>query len=164
MPWRDLAKDMRLNLVILIDKTDGGLRPTTIFRSLYRLHSRARTEKIKDWVSQLKHPAINMAKGRSVSDAIWRQQIKDDKALIRGSNKHSVARAWDVRKAFENVDRAKLWEAGIKHKFPLGPLRLAIAAYSWYRRLTVGDLVSRVLCPARGIGAGSACSLCICLT
>jgi hypothetical protein len=63
---------------------------------------------------------------------------------------------WDLRNAFENVSREKLWGFGKQFGYPVDLLRMSISSYRWPRYLLMGNLISRPIGPGRGIGAGSA--------
>jgi hypothetical protein len=62
---------------ILIPKRDGGLRPIALFRTLYRLYSRADTHLAKQWASTTASSTTgNNATGRWVGDSTWRIQAR----------------------------------------------------------------------------------------
>jgi hypothetical protein len=152
----DYPIHLRGALVTLIDKTDGGLRPITLFRAVYRLHAKARAPSVRQWARTLRHPAINMAEHRQVLDGTYRLVVRQ--LLKQEANpKTSLADLlWDLRKAFENISRGKLWGFGNQYKYPVDLLRISISSYRWPRHLLMGNLISRPIGPGRGIGAGSA--------
>ena len=147
---------MRSALVALIDKADGGLRAITLFRSAYRVHSKLRSKVVKEWAKTKTHPAINMAAGRHVMDATYRMLMRQDGSNATGSPSCAADLLWDVRKAFDNVNRATLWGQGNRHNYPVDILRLSIASYGWGRYLRMGPIASNILFPHTGIAAGSA--------
>jgi hypothetical protein len=95
-------------LVPLIDRPDGGLRPTTLFRAVYRLHAQPRASIVRCWARTLHRPAINMAEHRQVLDGTFRLMVRQHTMQRGNSNKAIADLIWDLRKAFENVLRATL--------------------------------------------------------
>ena len=65
--WQDAEElgnfgpDETTALIALIDKADGGLRPITLFRTLFRVFSRCRVDCVRKWASDHPDPQINMA-------------------------------------------------------------------------------------------------------
>jgi hypothetical protein len=97
-----------------------------------------------------------MAAGRQVTDATYRLMVRQDTSRGKHEGTAAADLLWDIRKAFENVDREILWEKGKNNGYPLDVLRLSLASYDWERMLSMGMLVSRPIKPSRGIAAGSA--------
>ena len=82
--------------------------------------------------------------------------MRQDGANATGVPKSSADLLWDVRKAFDNVNRETLWGQGLRHGYPMDILRLSIASYGWGRHLRMGLIASELMYPHIGIAAGSA--------
>ena len=82
--------------------------------------------------------------------------MRQDGSNATGLPKSAADLLWDVRKAFDNVNRETLWGQGKRHNYPMDILRLSIASYGWGRHLRMGPIASKLLLPHTGIAAGSA--------
>ena len=138
----------------LIPKRNGGFRPICLFRSVARLHFRLLADRVRVWerAGPASGPAFNNSPGRRILDATWRECVRH---AVSGSGA-AVEVLLDLAKAFDQVDRDLLWGAGLAYGYPMAVLRVALAAYSWPRRL-VSDfgVSSPELRAARGVAAGS---------
>ncbi len=102
--WGRYPAQLENKLVKLIGKKDGGLRPIVLFRSLFRVHARARQGEVRKWEQEHAGDAkFNSAPRRRINDdmyRIWlRRCINDEKITTEV--------LWDLKKAFENVDMGK---------------------------------------------------------
>ena len=62
-------------MVVLIPKAAGGERPIALYRSSVRMIAKAYARQSEEWLGRCSPEYLNTAKGRRVSDAMWRQQI-----------------------------------------------------------------------------------------
>ena len=154
--WPDSEAEL---LAKLIPKPKGGLRPIMWFRSCYRVFARARRSKVQEWFRPwaADRPEVNMAPGRHTTDAIWRAMVRQDLAMeSEGSRRsHFVEWNWDFQKAFDHVDRTKLWARAAKVGYPLSILATSLCSYGWGRRFVLNREVSAEIRAQRGIAAGS---------
>ena len=141
-------------LTKLIPKPKGGLRPVMWFRTLYRVYARARRDSVQRWFKEwtATRPEINMAPGRHTTDAIWRSMVRQD--LGTGAKKF-VEVNWDFQKAFDFVDRRRLWDSAARHGYPMGILAASLNSYGWSRRVLLNSEVSDEIWARLGIAAGS---------
>ena len=128
-------------LAKIIPKAAGGFRPIMWFRSAYRVYARSRRHRVQEWYGRLSRafPEVNMAAGRWTSDAMWRAMVRRD---IAPTTQEAIEVNWDLQKAFDHVDRRKLWEAGRREGYPLSVLRLSLLSYGWSRRFLWNSEVS----------------------
>ena len=146
-------RDEQKVLTVLIPKAEGGLRPIALFRTLYRMYSRARCIKVKKWAEGVNQHRVNNAKNRLVGDSTWRNQVR----IANGGSETTVIEAqMDVKKAFENVNRKQLVEIAAKVGYPMTELPTSIMAYFWPRHIVYEGVASRGIEPRSGIAAGSA--------
>eukprot|EP00959_Pyramimonas_sp_CCMP1952_P043786 915064-Pyramimonas_sp.AAC.1 len=72
------------------------------------------------------------------------------RALMR----HTVTVMLDLKKAFEKISHALLWEIGCRHKFPKRRLAMLIKTYAGQRCLKFGKIASRFISTNQGVIAG----------
>ncbi len=58
--------------VALTQKGDGWLRPISVFKSLFRIHKRARSGILRERANKRLPAAINVAQGKRITDAAYR--------------------------------------------------------------------------------------------
>jgi hypothetical protein len=146
------SKEAQL-VVVLIPKKDRGLRPIALFRSLYRLYSRARSSLAAAWAAAHSEGSLcSNASGRWVGDSTWRHQIR---AVMRGAPSHRLDIMLDLQKAFEHVPHAHLIQAGRMASYPMHLLASSLIAHLWPRWLQYKNAVSEPIFPSRGTAAGS---------
>ena len=143
-------------LVKLLVKKDGGTRPIMLFRTLYRIHAKARGEIARRWEArEAAGPSFNNSPQRRIGDVVYRQAVRN--AIAEAEGRHIVEVCWDFKKAFEHVQRPLLWQKAKQQGYPLALLRMSLRSYGWERRiLTEHNVVSGPLKARRGIAAGSA--------
>ena len=93
-----------------------------------------------------------MAPGRHTTDAIWRSMVRQD---IGAGKRRYVEVNWDFQRAFDHVDRGRLWKAAESEGYPMSLLAASLVSYGWERRFALNTEVSRPLRAHRGIAAGS---------
>ena len=127
--WSRYPEVLEGKLVKLIGKKDGGLRAIVLFRSIFRIHSRIRQGAVREWEAERCASAkFNNAPCRRISDDVYRSWIRSYIGSAEG--KWTCEILWDLKKAFENVDRAILWQKGKEHGYPLDILRLSMRSYA----------------------------------
>jgi hypothetical protein len=146
-------KQERCVITTLIPKTDGGLRPIALFRTVYRVYSKIRAFEVKQWANGQQGYQFNNAQGRWVGDSTWRNQVK---AALKETNCTMLEMLLDVKKAFEHVMRNQLIGMARQTNYPMAQLITSLLAYEWARRINYDGLVSDQIWPTRGIAAGSA--------
>ena len=98
---------------------------------------------------------FNNSGGRRIADGIWRLAWRN--YLKLGDHKHAAEIMWDLKKAFETLDRDTLWEMGLRFDYPMDVLRVSLGTYAMTRRLQLEQgIVSKPMKGSRGICAGSA--------
>ncbi len=140
-------------ITTLIPKTDGGLRPIALFRTVYRVYSKIRVLEVKQWAMSQQGYQFNNAQGRWVGDSTWRNQVK---AALQEQNCTMLEMLLDVKKAFEHVLRSQLIGMAKLTNYPMAQLISSLLAYEWARRINYDGLISDPIWPTRGIAAGSA--------
>ena len=127
-------KEIEEIFVKLIPKKDGTTRPIVLFRSLTRLMGKARKPGVAKWGQDFASGAIfNNSGGRRIADGIWRLAWRN--YLELGEHKHAAEIMWDLKKAFETLDRDTLWEMGERYSYPMDALRLSLGTYAMTGRL-----------------------------
>jgi exonuclease III len=157
--YGDYPEVLRNLFVKLIPKPTGGFRPICLFRSLYRIHMKARSGHVRQWEGEVgrKVQGFNNEPGRRITDAMYRDGIRGDILGSEGPSYHGVELLRDLAKAFEAVRRDKLWDVAERHGYPGWLLRLSLNAYGWGRRLEMqAGMVGPKIEVNRGICAGSA--------
>jgi hypothetical protein len=121
----------RIVLTVLFPKKDGGLRPIALFRSLYRVYSKARAQEARAWAAGPgKSSLCNNSSGRWVGNGTWRNQVRT------GMDHHSHRTEYllDLKQASEHVTHNDLIRAAKAVDYPAHLVRTAIIAYTWPRR------------------------------
>jgi len=148
--WPALVK---LVLIVLLPKADGGRRPIGLFASPVRLWARARALAARAWESLHSRPCIFGGSGMGAQRAAWNAGFRAEAAALAG---HDFAQTLlDLVKAFETIPHAALVAAARKHGYCLWLLRLSLAAYRLPRTVGVDRCYSRLVTATRGITAGS---------
>ena len=152
MPWQ--ISDVPVNF---IDKPTGGVRGIGSNRAFSRVWQRSRRQHVRTWEAMHgMHPAFSVCKGRSCTEAIWRQSVKAE----AGSNtqKFVCLLLWDLRKCFEYVVHFKLIGRSEICQYPMWLLRLSLAQARWPRLLSVHAITANPVWPDGGIVPGGAFS------
>jgi hypothetical protein len=138
-------------------------RPIVLYPTMLRLHLRLLTQYVAQWERRfLSAMPFSNAQQRDALDTAFRSMVR--MAIIDDECATDQARPWahidvsiDLRKCFEQLRRALLWQTGLQHHYPMVALRLSLTTYSFHRRiLGPYDLVGGTVRAARGIAAGSA--------
>ncbi len=155
----DYPKVLSNLFVKLIPKPTGGFRPICLFRSLYRIHMKARGDLVRKWEASIgtQVQGFNNEPGRRITDAMYRNGMRGDLLGAKGPSYHGLELLRDLAKAYEAVRRPMLWEPATKHEYPSWLLRLSLNAYGWDRRLEMqAGMVGPSIRVTKGICAGSA--------
>ncbi len=107
--------------------------------------------------------SFNVIGGKRALDAAWRSRARD---LCRTCS-CSAELQMCIKKAFEQVNRARLFDFAVSEGCPLCPILASMAACAWPRRLLRGSYAGRSIRPTRGVAAGSSLAtfeLELCLT
>ena len=147
--WPDLIST---NLVHLIPKPAGGMRPIGLMATLVRLYERVRRPAIQAWRRTCSDSCNYMTEGRSAADAVWVQSVRDEAAKELGLVSASVL--LDLIKAFECVRLDIVWQVAIKLKFPMVVMKLVLRAYCHARRLVFCGVVGEPIASTNAILAG----------
>ena len=140
------------NLVHMIPKPTGGRRPIGVMATLVRIYERVRRGIVVDWRVLHDNGCNFMVGGKSASDAVWQQSVRDEAAQEEGIVSASVL--LDLIKAFECVRLDVVWKAAERLRFPLVILRLALQAYCKARRLLYRGIVGEEIISQNAILAG----------
>ena len=142
-----------LVLIVLLPKSDGGLRPIGLFPSVIRLWMRSRVLLARAWESQWALPEIYGGSDMGSQRASWTAALMAELAALCKSDHIQVL--LDLVKAFESVPHQALVEAAKAKGYSLTVLRLSLAAYRLARAIGISGVFSRIVVASRGITAGS---------
>ena len=147
-----LPPQLRLVLVLLIEKATGGLRPIGIFVSLYRLWGKARRPICDKWEAGNDRIYFAAGKGRSASDAVWRQAVKAEAGCQNGEQ--AAAFLWDVSNFYEMFRFSVVRERAVQVVFSAVLTKVALSAYQCARHLAYAGMIVEALFASNGIIAG----------
>jgi hypothetical protein len=146
-------KNIGCVLVVLIDKSDGGLRPIGLLPTLVRVWSRVRLVVAQQWQQRNERPYFYAGPARSAVRAAWCQAAQAEAAHAAGTL-YGLA-TLDLKKAFERVPWDHLVFGAVRSGFNLYLLRLSLAAYALEKAILVDGACSAFVRGLRGITAGS---------
>ena len=133
---------MEANYIALLPKLAGGTRPVGWFQSILRVWVRSRASLHKTWeLNNAFQYGFAAQKHNTAVDVVWRQAFLAETA--KNDSQFYVALLWDLHKCFDMVDHKIPVAAAIRHNYPLGLLRMCLAAYSAPRRILFQGIVSR---------------------
>ena len=144
---------LRLVLIVLLPKSDGGRRPIGLFPTVIRLWMRVRRDAARAWELANSRPCLYGGEGMGAAQASWRVTFRAEAAALRGLE-HAQA-LLDLVKCFEKVPHHVVWRAAKKHRYSLWILRLSLASYRLPRAVGVAGVFSRLITPCLSITAGS---------
>ena len=116
-----VPRQARRNLVCLIPKAAGGVRPIALLASFLRVWARVRRPIARQWEKEHDRECFQ----NNCVDALFDQALHDEAAFWTQSV--SVSVLLDIVKCFEHVSHAAVVRAAVKHGFPLDLVRLALA-------------------------------------
>ena len=144
---------LRLVMIILIPKPDGGRRPIGLFPTLVRIWMRSRSYIARAWEAANLLPCFFGGVGRGAQRAAWLVAFNAETAARQGM--HYAQSLLDLVKAFERLPHRLIVAAAQALGYCLSTLRLSLAAYRIPRVLGADGVYSRVVVASRGITAGS---------
>ena len=151
-----LPEQQRQVYIFLLDEAGGGTRPIGLFTAYYRTWSKARQGEASKWNAIHDRWFFAAGKGRSTSDPVWRQSVRNQLSTSEGG--HVASLCWDLRTFYESMSHTRLREQALLHDFPVALADVAINAYKMARLLTYEGQASDELFPAHGIVAGDSLS------
>ena len=149
----DWGHVVRLVLIVLLPKPDGGRRPIGLFPTTIRIWMRARSHLAKEFEARTRSPSIFGGAGMGAQRAAWQVAFQAEAAALR--SEHYAQSLLDLVKAFEKVPHRRLAQAARKHGYNVTVLRLTLAAYRLPRSIGVSGIYSRMVVACCGITAGS---------
>ncbi len=147
-----LPPQLRLLAMPMIPKPSRGHRAVAIFVSFYRVWVRIRKPHIAAWEMQNDRPYLAAGKDRSPQDTVWRQAARAE--LATAERREAGAVLSDMASFFECLNRRKLRRRLDQLSFPRPVAKLALAAYSGPRVLTMSGALSQPTYAWRGVTAG----------
>ena len=148
--WADV---LSLILIILLPKSDGGVRPIGLFPSVIRIWMRARVYIARAWEAEHALPCLFGGQGMGAQRAAWEAAFAAEVAGLQ--RQEHLQALLDLVKAFEMIPHALLVKAAREKGYNLAILRLSLAAYRLWRSVGVDGTFSRRVRATRGITAGS---------
>ncbi len=152
-----IPRVMRLVLVRMIPKKDGGRRPIGLLPSLYRIWAKTRADEVRNWERKWERRYFAAGPSKSAEGAAWNAALRAEVAAA--ANAETVSVLWDLLKCFEHGRHGLLAEEARRVGFPLAIARMSVAMYRAERRLVIDDAVSEAINPTRGFMAGCARAL-----
>jgi len=143
------CSSLDLVLIVLLPKSDGGLRPIGLFPTIIRLWMRSRVCVVRAWESATALPSVFGGVGMGAQKAAFVAE-----AACVAKNDH-IQSLLDLVKAFETVPHHILAAAAGPRSYCKILLRLSLAAYRLQRTIGIDGVFSRQLRATRGITAGS---------
>ena len=148
---------IRLIMVVLLPKPDGGRRPIGLLPTVVRLWMRIRAPTTRKWRATLKKDYLFGGEGKGAQRASWMQAAKAEAAGQAGKQ-YGVILA-DLMKAFEKVPHHLVARAAERRGYPLWVLRLSLDTYRMGRTVVIDGVCSRVVLASQGVTAGSGFAL-----
>ena len=149
----DWPEAIKLVLIVLLPKPDGGRRPIGLLPTLVRIWGRARRIVIRQWEADNSRADIYGGQGRGAQRAAWEAALGAEHAHMTGLA--FIQTLMDMVKAFGTVPHQQLIESASERGFPLWLLRLSLAIYRMPRVIMIERRCSRLIVASRGITAGS---------
>ncbi|CAK0841362.1 unnamed protein product [Prorocentrum cordatum] len=144
---------MRMLILFLVAKEDGGGRPITLFPTPVRIWEAVRDPLVRRWERAHVRPYDWASPGRSSEHAVWRAML-DDEAL-EGTCFASLTALVDLEKAYEYVALNLIWIFGLVQHAPMSVLALSLESYAFPRAVRKGHAVADAICTYVGLPAGS---------
>ena len=142
-----------LVLIVLLPKSDGGLRPIGLFPTFIRIWMRARLYIARKWEALHQLPCVFGGPAMGAARASWNEVFV---AEMAGSMQADHLQALiDLIKCFESVPHRELIEAARARGVSMTVLRLSIQAYRLARTISISGVCSALVIATRGITAGS---------
>ena len=116
------------------DEGHSKRRNIGLYASIVRLYGRARRGLLREWDSSLQSVtgAFNNRVGVRIGDGTWRAQVRNTVATLDG--RVTVEHQWDLKSAYDTLNRRRLIVRARDANFPLAMLRMSVNSYTWVRR------------------------------
>ena len=147
------AETLNLVLIVLLPKSDGGLRPIGLFPTLVRVWMRSRLLIARAWESAHSLPHVYGSTAMGAYRATWCETFAAE--IAASTQTDHIQALLDLIKCFESVPHQQLVTAARARGVPLTLLRLSLQAYRLRRTIGVDNMFSRIVVAIRGITAGS---------
>ena len=110
----------------LIGKQSGvGKRGIGEFRSLFLVWQRSRRPLVREWdATHANDGAFSVASGRSPTDAVWRQAVRQEHGVH--SDQVAATVLWDVKQFYDSMWLRHFFAEGQSHSHPSAVLRLSL--------------------------------------
>ena len=148
--WPECVK---LVIIVLLPKPDGGRRSIGLLPLLPRIWMRARNEVVRKWERRNEYSWMYAGEGRGADVAAWKQAARAEYA--RAIHTYYGQVLLDLVKAFDRIPFHVLAREARRHEYPMWLVRLAIATYKLQRSVRVGEAYSDAVMATRGLTAGS---------
>lgn len=144
---------LRLVVIVLLPKPDGGRRPIGLFATLVRIWMRCRSNIARAWEAANDLPCFFGGVGRGAQRAAWMVAFNAESAARQ--HMFYAQSLLDLVKAFERLPHHLIVAAARSLNYCMFTLRLSLAAYRLPRALGADGAFSRLLVASRGITAGA---------
>ena len=141
-----------INLIVLMGKPKGGVRPIALMTMLYRLWSKIRGNEIRQWEELHKGPWDAAIRGSSALRAAVLGAFFSELHTLNGDE--VAALLWDMDKFYDSIDVTILIGLCRDKQYPLHPLVLGMKMHMALRVLKVDDGFQPCELPSNGIIAG----------
>lgn len=132
---------VRLVIIVLLPKPDGGFRPIGLLPLLPRIWMRARRDVAQVWERRNARGYLYAGAAKGATVAAWKQAARAELAASIGLDYGQAL--LDLVKAFERIPHWLLVREARRLNYPLWLIRLALATYRLQRVLRVGQALSK---------------------
>lgn len=145
-------EQIMMNIIVLMGKPGGGVRPIALMPMLYRVWTKCRKGVIQEWDKLHQGPWDAAVQGSSALRAAVLSAFHDELHLLDG--KEIAAILWDMEKFYDNINITKLIRKAQEMGYPVVALALGLSMHMAPR--VVKAFEHYVMCdvPLNGIIAG----------
>ena len=140
------------NIIVLMGKPNGGVRPIALMAMIYRLWTKIRRPYIVQWERAHAGPWDAAIKGSSARRAGMLSALNDERAAVLGDYTLSVL--FDMEKFYDNIDILKLIDLADEQQYPQLVLQLGLQIHIASRGLRCYQHCPGQIQPNHGIIAG----------
>ena len=141
-----------INVIVLMGKPNGGVRPIALMPMLYRLWTKCRKPEIQKWEELHRGPWDAAVKGSSALRSAIFTMFQDELAHYDGEEVLRIL--WDMAKFYDNIDISKLMDRAIEMEYPIMILALGVSMHMAPRVLKTQEHFTMCELPSNGIIAG----------